>query len=329
MIQDRSEQHGIELHARDLEVAYGNFVALRIPALELRGRVVAIIGHNGSGKSTFIKTALQLLQPRKGDLRMLWHESDGSSERLVPERHMAFSPENGAVFADISIRSYIELWCRIKHGDPNYYLRGGAEFIERLRVGPLLSRLGRELSKGQRRRVQIAVGFITRPRVFLFDEPFDGLDVQQASDLAEVMYDAAKEMALFVSSHRMDVVERLADRIIVLKHGEVLTAGPLDDVCGDLSEKSVHVTLDDMTRGKAGDLVQELRKKYSACLAHHIGSQIVVTGREVSAVALEGWLGGQGIRAVKVETVKPTLIDAMNYHLKHYSASLDRAANDF
>ena len=310
---------GVELRARDLEVAYGDVVALRIPQIVLRGRVIAIIGHNGSGKSTLIKSLLQLLPPRRGELSLSWTHQSGNSEILTPEQHMAFSPENGAVFADISVRSYVELWCRIKHGDPSYYRRGGAEIIERLQLDPLLPRLGRELSKGQRRRVQIAVGFITRPRVFLFDEPFDGLDVQQASELSAIMSDAAKEMALFVSSHRMDVVERLADRVIVLKQGTILTAGPLEDVCEALCERSILVTLHETAHVRMHEIEELLRRHFPGCLVHHVGSQLVVSGTGVHEHELHALLQEREVGEVNFESVRPSLIDAMNYHLRHHA----------
>ena len=220
----------VELRAKSLFVGYGDTLALRVPELSVRGRVIAIIGHNGSGKSTFMKTLLDLLIPKAGTLEALFYGENGM-EKLVPKHHMAFSPESGAVFSDLSVEAYIKLWCRIKTNDARYYLNDGAKFIEELGVSHLLSRLGRALSKGERRRVQTAIGFLTQPRLFLLDEPFSGLDVRQASELARIFRQESKSTAMFIASHRMDLVEQLADSVIVLQKGEVVFAGSVTEVC--------------------------------------------------------------------------------------------------
>ncbi len=221
----------VSLEAHDLSVRYTELVALEIPRLVAHGQIIAVLGHNGAGKSTLIKALLGLLIPHSGSLQV--RDSDGLI--LRPEEHMAFCPENGAVFADISVESYLRLWCRIKHDNPRYYLKTGATYVERLSITQLLAKKGRELSKGQRRRVQTALGFMGDPRLFLFDEPFDGLDVQRTNDLMEIVEEERAKRAFLISSHRMDVMERLADLVLVLRNGSVASVGSVPEVCADLT----------------------------------------------------------------------------------------------
>jgi ABC-2 type transport system ATP-binding protein len=223
---------GVVVEARNLAVRYSELVALSIDSFSLEGSVIALLGHNGAGKSTFIKSVLGLLEPVTGALTV--HTPSG--ELLIPERHMAFCPETGAVFADIAVERYFQLWCRIKHGDARYYRRTGAPYLERLSISELLHLKGRELSKGQRRRVQTALGFMADPRLFLFDEPFDGLDVQRTSDLMEIVEAERQHRAFLISSHRMDVIEKLADKVVVLQQGQVACAGSVRDVCQVLTD---------------------------------------------------------------------------------------------
>jgi ABC-2 type transport system ATP-binding protein len=225
------------LKAHQLRVAYDSTVALRCPEIQLTGNLIGIIGHNGAGKSTFIKSILKLLPPTSGSLTV----SDETGP-LLPQEHMAFCPETGAVFSDIPVESYVKLWCRIKHNDPLYYRKESKYFSDLLALEPLLPKLGRELSKGQRRRVQTAIGFLTRPRLFLFDEPFDGLDVLRTRELAEIIQSEKHRTNFIISSHRMDVMERLVDILVVLRGGEFVASGPVAAVCRQLSPTATNLT---------------------------------------------------------------------------------------
>lgn len=306
----------LRLHAENLEVSYGDFSALRIPQLDVRSNIIAVIGHNGSGKSTLIKTILGLLEPRRGRIdAQLMGESGEFSPPLAAEAAMAFSPENGSVFADIPVEDYIRLWCRIKRGRADYYKRDPSNLLDRLEVTPLLHKRGRELSKGQRRRVQTAVGFFSAPKLFLFDEPFDGLDIQQSNRLLDLMLDEAGNMAMIVSSHRMEMVERIARTVIVLKNGEVLAYGPIDQVCSRLCRHSILLSNGDPTGEHISTALPLLRRQYAECMVTQLGSQVSITGNEIDAESILGFLRSQHYADVKLTTARPSLVDAMNYHL--------------
>lgn len=304
----------VEITASKLRVSYGTTLAFQAEQLKLRGRVIGIIGHNGSGKSTLMKTLLELLQPKQGSIQAHW-KGPNEEYRLVPEKHMAFSPENGAVFEDLPVESYVRLWCRIKHRDGNYYRKDGSEMIERLNIAPLFSKMGRELSKGQRRRVMAAVGFLINPKLFLFDEPFDGLDIMQSAELAGVMLEQSKRMSMIVSSHRMDVVERIADTIIVLRDGEVHTVGDVDQVCTMLCGGSVLISRKDHERLSMALLVDALQDEFRSCLINQIGHQVLVTGTDANVDTLVEFFQRQQILDVQLDSVRPSLLDAMRYHL--------------
>lgn len=301
---------GVRIATHDLRVSYGDFLALELPDTNLAGKVIAVIGHNGAGKSTFIKAALNLVQTTRGSIRI--HDTIGNvATLLAPERHLAFCPEMGAVFADISVESYIKLWCRFKQRDALYYRRGGSRFIDILSIAPLFKKLGRELSKGQRRRVQTAIGFLTEPRLFLFDEPFDGLDVQRTNELSNLIAHETATRSFVISSHRMDVVERLADVILVLREGHALAAGSVESVCNQLCGQSATITgLDDPS-----PVVTALEERYPESLVTRIGQQVSITGPQVEFHELRRFVLHELAPAAHLEPVQPRLVDAMNYHL--------------
>lgn len=210
----------------DLMVRYNQTLALTAHHAEFTGRIIAVIGHNGAGKSTFIKTILGLVRPGRGSVTCTFSHHD-EKVPLLPEKNMAFCPEMGSVFSDIYVEDYIKLWCRMKHHDGSYYKKEGAKYIELLDMAPVMRKRGRELSKGQRRRVQTTIGFLTNPKLFLFDEPFDGLDIIRTQELTDLIDEHSKEMTFIVSSHRMDVMERLADYVVVLKTASLFRSGRL------------------------------------------------------------------------------------------------------
>ena len=300
----------LTLTARGLEVSYDATVALTIPELTCEGSVIGIVGHNGAGKSTFIKSVLGLLPLSAGTLASRL-SMEKSLQTLVPESDMAFCPETGAVFADISVESYVKLWCRIKHGDPKYYRKRGSEIVELLNLAPLLSKLGRELSKGQRRRVQTTIGFLTEPKLFLFDEPFDGLDVQRTSELADIIMARRHRTAFVISSHRMEVMERMADQLLVLKQGSVASAGPIEKVCRDLAGATYVISkLKDLERARSA-----IQAKMPRALVTKIGSQLFLTDRTISPSLLKECLAVTEQPEAVLETAPPRLVDAVNYHL--------------
>lgn len=216
----------VTLEVQNARISYSEHVAVDIESLSLSGSVISLLGHNGAGKSTLIKAILGLLDVQKGSLQI----KDHLGRLLLSERDMAFCPESGAVFSDVLVEKYLELWCRIKHNNGAHYRKSGAKYIDRLSLAPLLRKKGRELSKGQRRRVQTALGFMGDPRLFLFDEPFDGLDVQRTAELMELVKEESLQRAFIISSHRMDVMERISDSVMVLRQGTIAAAGSLQQV---------------------------------------------------------------------------------------------------
>jgi ABC-type multidrug transport system ATPase subunit len=305
------EKPTLTITASNLKVRYNETLALTADNAEFAGQVVAVIGHNGAGKSTLIKTILGLVRPEKGEVRCSYTHR-GTITNLIPEEHMAFCPEMGSVFSDIYVEDYIKLWCRMKHRDGSYYKKAGAKYIELLEMGPVMKKRGRELSKGQRRRVQTTIGFLTNPKLFLFDEPFDGLDIIRTQELTDLIDEHTKEMTFIVSSHRMDVMERLADYVVVLKNGEFVSYGSLEAVCEDLGGATYFLKLE-AGQGEAADA---LRLGLQGCVVNHVGSHLAITGKGAQEDVILGIVAGIGGVVIDLEKTQPSLVDAMNVHLK-------------
>jgi ABC-2 type transport system ATP-binding protein len=303
----------IKITVENLRVDYDNHTALNSEGLlEMEGNVLALIGHNGAGKSTLIKTILGLLIPKLGKVNAYLLPSEGDPRLLTPEKDMAFCPESGSVFSDIKVESYIKLWCRMKKDDSNYYKKEGAKYIEMLDIKPLLTRFGRELSKGQRRRVQTAIGFLIEPALFLIDEPFDGLDVQKTHELTTHIRALSPNMCFIVSSHRMDVMERISDYVIVLKEGRFIAHGGVEQVTNILSEVTYVV---DVTENE--DLHNAVNQHFPQYVINRIGGYLTLTGKGLSADVITKFFAKQQVPIKDLRSTNPSLVDAMTYHLRN------------
>jgi ABC-2 type transport system ATP-binding protein len=300
------------LEANSLLVSYGEQLALDIPELSISGRIVALLGHNGAGKSTFIKTLLGLLSPQRGILAA----KDQNGALLSAENDMAFCPETGSVFEDISVEEYIGLWCRLRHRDSKYYRKQGRHYLELLEIGPLLKKKGRELSKGQRRRVQTAIGFLTEPRLFLFDEPFDGLDVQKTQELTDIIEKQSASTCFIISSHRMDVMERLADRALVLENGLLAASGTISETCAALAGESVLISHPE----SPALLAAELRRHFAEGTIFSSGSHVSISGTGITMEGVEAALSNHSPMNFRLGRIKNSLTDSMSFHLQRLAA---------
>ncbi len=309
------------IEAEELLVRYDKTVALDLPDLQVRGDIIGVIGHNGAGKSTFIKALLGLLPPEKGTL------SARNSEKnmpLIPHKHMAFCPETGAVFSDITVQEYLTLWCRLKANSPHYLFKEGEAVLEALELEELLPKKGRELSKGQRHRVQTAAGFFSQPSLFLFDEPFDGLDIQRTHELLELIRNFAKRMSFIVSSHRMDVMELLADEILVLEEGKIRAIGSPKMVSHQLSPYFYRVSgVFDYERS-----FDALQKSLPHAFLRRSGDTIRIASPHDDQEEIRHLLTSTSQLDVTVLRGEPTLTDAMSLYLRTIKNQAEAAKQD-
>jgi ABC-type multidrug transport system ATPase subunit len=159
------------------------------------------------------------------------------------------------------------------------------------------------------------VGFLTSPLLFLFDEPFDGLDIMQSNELASIMLEESAQMSMIVSSHRMDVIERLADLIIVLRDGRIHAAGSVEEICALLGGHCVVISNSPDHQIPISSLLPSLKQEFYSCLVNQIGNQLLITGNNVDLKTLELYFLKNRLSGLSFSLTRPSLVDAMRYHL--------------
>jgi len=198
-----------------------------------RGEIVAVMGRNGSGKSTLLRTVAGVLQPRRGEVRVLGHEPvPGVDVGLCPQE-----PES-LLFND-SVAGEVRATLRARHLPDD-----GAPWLNRLGISHLAARHPRELSAGQRLLVATASIAATEAPLILLDEPTRGLDPESKTHLIRYLRAHAGDGggAMF-ATHDVELAAAAATRILMLANGEIIADGTPADVLGDS-----HVFAPQMTR---------------------------------------------------------------------------------
>lgn len=212
------------VRARDLGYRYGRRVALRGLDLDVRrGEILGLVGPNGSGKTTFLKLLAGFLRPTEGSLEVLGSRPFEGAERLFQRVRFAFAPP--ALFERFTAREHLVALGGLGAKRPS------ATEVERAlaQVG-LAGRADEDVagfSFGMRQRLAVAQALVPLPEVLVLDEPNDGLDPQAVRELRELLARLRDEhgTTVVLSSHLMLEVERLVDRLVVLREGEALFVG--------------------------------------------------------------------------------------------------------
>ena len=214
------------LEANSASKAYADLVALAPTTLQIPpGQAVALVGHNGSGKSTFLRLATGLLDLTDGSITIVGEPAGTSSARAA----VSYLPDEPVLYDDLSVREHLAYVAAL-HG----VTADGSDFdelLERVGLADRADDLPARFSRGLRQKASIALGLVRPFEVLLVDEPFVGLDAPGKEALLEILAELhADGAAIVVATHDPSFVERV-DRCIALRDGHVIhdgTATPAD-----------------------------------------------------------------------------------------------------
>jgi ABC-2 type transport system ATP-binding protein len=287
---------------------YGNAWALRECTLAIpTGHVVALVGPNGAGKSTLLNLAVGLAAPSAGNVTVLDGQPAGSAAALDG---IAFVAQDAPLYKNLTVSEMLHLTRNLnRHFDEGY---AKARLRE---LGIPLDRKAGKLSGGQQSQLALSLALARRPQLLVLDEPMAMLDPLARHDfMATVMAAIADDgLSVVLSSHVLTELERVADYLVVISHGNVQVAGVVDDLLAGhrvLSGPAVEAD----TYAERLNLVHALRGEAQAHMLVRIDSRTgpVPSGWEAHPVSLEeltlaylrepdaAWLPGPG-RALRLE----------------------------
>lgn len=194
-----------------------------------KGEIVGFVGQNGAGKTTTIKMLTGILKPTEGKVSI--HGYDMQKEALKAKEALAYVADNPDMFLRLSGMEFIQLMAdiyQVPEADRQPRIQALAERFE---VQDVLGQPMSDYSHGMRQKMMVCAALIHNPPVWILDEPMTGLDPKAAYELKNMMREhVAEGNCVFFSTHVLEVAEQLCDRIIIIRKGEVVFNGTLDEL---------------------------------------------------------------------------------------------------
>lgn len=206
------------IEVSNISKLFGEKSALKDVSFNLNdGEITALIGENGAGKSTLMRIMCGYLAPTSGYVKI--HDKDVSSERLSALKNIGYVPEISSLYGDMSVYDFLNWVAQIWGIDKTD--KAIMQASKQMAITDVLNEKIENLSKGFKKRVEIASAILHKPRFLILDEPTDGLDPNQKYDIREFIKKYAKEHSVLVSTHVLEDVD-VADRVIMLSHGKLI-----------------------------------------------------------------------------------------------------------
>ncbi|WP_127904153.1 branched-chain amino acid ABC transporter ATP-binding protein/permease [Solirhodobacter olei] len=227
----------VVLKAEQLNTYYGKSHVLNDAALEVReGEIVALLGRNGAGKSTFLKSLSGLVPPKSGSILFEGAEIAGLAAADIARAGMGYVPQGRGLFSGMSVGENLALGRLARATDGKTGTVWSEEKI--LEMFPILKTRYRTpadyLSGGEQQMLAVARALSGNVRLLLLDEPFEGLAPAVVEELFRVFDRLRRELPIVIVEHNLDLVLALADRVYALERGEVFHNGPAEDLLNDL-----------------------------------------------------------------------------------------------
>lgn len=208
---------------------YGDFAAVKQVSFSLQpGQIVGLLGHNGAGKTTIMKMLTGYLEPSQGNIQVDGKPLEENAQMV--RSLMGYLPENSPLYPEMIVADYLD-YCAQLRGVPADK-RGPAvrQAIEHTALKEKALAPINTLSRGYKQRVGVAQAIINRPKILILDEPTNGLDPSQIQHMRELIRTLGQDSLVLLSTHILQEVNAICDRVLVIKHGELALDSTLADL---------------------------------------------------------------------------------------------------
>ena len=230
MLEHNPQTNDLAVETHALVRRFGDFVAVDdLNLLVKRGSFFGFLGPNGAGKSTTIKMLTGLLAPTSGSMHVLGR--DLLAQPLEVKRRIGVVPEDLNLFERLTGAEMLTFTARM-YGVPRAEIaQRSQELLELMELRSEPRKLIVEYSHGMKKKLSLACALIHRPEILFLDEPFEGVDAIASRTLKDLLSRlTTRGLTVFLTSHVLEIVERLCSDIAIIAHGKLLAAGPLNEL---------------------------------------------------------------------------------------------------
>jgi ABC-2 type transport system ATP-binding protein len=235
------------IEIENLQMCFGSKKVLKGISLEVYpGQIIGYIGPNGAGKSTTIKIMLGLLEGYTGNIRIFGNEL--LKDTIEYKRRIGYVPESAEMYDTLTAREYLMFIGDLYGKDSKQVEKKVAKLMKILGIEEVIDARISSYSKGMKQKVMIISSLLHNPDILFLDEPLSGLDANSVILVKELLAALAKQgKTIFYSSHIMDVVEKISNRIILLRDGEILADGSFEELRRQSQDKSLEQIFNQLT----------------------------------------------------------------------------------
>lgn len=229
----------MSIEVQNISKSYGEQKALDAVSFSVKkGEIVGFLGPNGAGKSTLMKILTTYINADEGTAAVNGHDVNANQKSV--QLSVGYLPEHNPLYLDLYVREYLAFNADV------YKVAASRidEVIELTGLTPESHKKIGQLSKGFRQRVGLATALLHNPDVLILDEPTTGLDPNQLVEIRNVIKNVGKNKTVFLSTHIMQEVEAICDRVIIINNGKIVTDKKLDKLVSDVQEQVIEVEFD-------------------------------------------------------------------------------------
>ena len=232
------------IEIKNVTKKYGEKKALNNVSFNVEdGEIFAFIGHNGAGKTTLIKSIVGIHDFDEGDILI-----NGKSIKKSPvecKKEMAFVPDNPELYENMKAIDFINFICDMYEIDQQTRTANITKYAKMFEIDTNLNDTINSFSHGMKQKIALISALAHNPKILIMDEPFVGLDPKAVFDVKEIMNEMTKEgKTIFFSTHILDVAEKLCSRVAIIKKGELIKVGSMEEIKGDASLEKVFLELE-------------------------------------------------------------------------------------
>ncbi len=231
------------IEIKNVSKKYGEKEALKNVSFTVNdGEIFGFIGHNGAGKTTLIKSIVGIHKFDEGDI--LINGISVKDDPIFCKKQMAFVPDNPELYEQMKAIDFINFICDIYEVPQDIRKKNIVKYSKLFEIEKNLNDTIDSFSHGMKQKVALIAALAHDPKVLVMDEPFVGLDPKAIFDFKEIMSKMIGEgKIVFFSTHILDVAERLCSRVAIIKKGNLVKVGSMEDIKGDKSLEKVFLEL--------------------------------------------------------------------------------------